>query len=92
MTTHRTDVRVSVDAAVDPSAVPVAWNVDDGVVPRERRSSIALVDRYPDLDPPADPGVRSTHQPAERSPSTYIDYDAIDTLVRFIGRPAGERT
>lgn len=92
MTTHRTDVRVLVDAAIDPSAVPVAWNVDDGVVPRDRRSSIALVDRHPDLDPPADPDVRSTGRPVELSPSTYIDYDAIDTLVRLIGRPTGERT
>ena len=77
MTTHRTDVRVLFDA---------------GVVARERRSSIALLDRHPDLDPPADADVRSTGHPAELVPSTYIDYDAIDTLVRFIGRPSEERT
>ena len=80
MTTHRTDVCVLFEASPDPV-----------LVPREQRSPTAVADRGLDLDLSADLDVRSTGHPAELGPSAYVDYDAIDTLVRFIGHPVEGR-
>lgn len=91
MTTHRTDVCVSFGAPTDPAAVPVASKVDDRFKTREQWESTAVADRHLELDPPAHLGVDRRGHHAGLVPSAYVDYDAIDTLVRFIGHPVEER-
>ena len=91
MTTHRTDVRVLFEAPTDPVTAPLASKVEERFLPREQWSLAAVADHHLDLDPPADLDVRSTGRPAGLVPSAYIDYDAIDTLFRFIGHPVERR-
>ncbi len=87
MTSHRTDVCVSFGAPTDPVAVPVTSKVADGAAPLEPRAA----DSYRELDPPADLDVGRSGPPAGQVSSTYVDYDAIDTLVLFIGHRVEER-